>query len=248
MFKNQSHNISVDERIIFALDVPLSEAKFYVDTLGSHIQFFKIGLQLFLESAFSPKSTDNIMRYISERGYKIMVDLKFFDIPSTVIAAIDQVEKSCHRYNISFLTIGECPDYRILSHTKTYSIKILAVTVLTSVNHSSNTSDVVLQSATNAQNNGCHGVICSGLELPVLRQKLGNDFMLVVPGIRFKHDRIQGDDQKRTQTAGDVIQDGADHIVIGRPIYLSKNPVETVKRIKNDISQKLASTRGNINL
>ncbi|MBW1964239.1 MAG: orotidine-5'-phosphate decarboxylase [Deltaproteobacteria bacterium] len=219
-------NIPLNERIIFALDVDSKEeAKKWVDLLGNHINFYKVGLQLF---------------------HKVMVDLKFFDVPETVKLAIRQLRNR----NITFATVhGNDPILRAAVEEKN-GVKILSVTVLTSygeedmeeMGFSGTIEDLVFSRAKRALKLGCDGVISSGLEAPRLRDSLGDNFLIVTPGIRpGKNIEIPEDDQKRILTAQDAIINGADYVVVGRPIRKAKNPVAIVKSMQNEIQKGLTS-------
>ncbi|MBW1649442.1 MAG: orotidine-5'-phosphate decarboxylase [Deltaproteobacteria bacterium] len=233
----QHKDIPLNERIIFALDVnSKQEAEKWLNKLGDHIKFYKVGLQLFISEWFS------VIDIIAQRGCKVMCDLKLFDIPETVKLAVTGLKDK----NIEFLTVhGNDPIIRAAVEVKE-KMKILAVTVLTSFDEKDMVSmglkgsieDLVYKRAKRAIDIGCDGIISSGLEVPKLRQDLGDNFVVVTPGIRpGKNDY---DDQKRVATPAQVIKNGADYLVIGRAISRSKNPVDTVKQIQDDINNALS--------
>jgi len=210
-------NIPLNERIIFALDVDSKEeAKKWVDLLGNHINFYKVGLQLFMAEWFP------VIEMITKRGHKVMV----------------------------FATVhGNDPILRAAVEEKN-GVKILSVTVLTSygeedmeeMGFSGTIEDLVFSRAKRALKLGCDGVISSGLEAPRLRDSLGDNFLIVTPGIRpGKNIEIPEDDQKRILTAQDAIINGADYVVVGRPIRKAKNPVAIVKSMQNEIQKGLTS-------
>ena len=234
-------NIPLNERIIFALDVDSKEeAKKWVDLLGKQINFYKVGLQLFLAEWFP------VVEMITERGHKVMLDLKFYDIPETVKLALRQLKNR----NITFATVhGNDPILRAAVEERN-GIKILSVTVLTSygkedleeMGFSGTIKDLVFSRAKRALELGCDGVISSGLEAPRLREVLGDSFLIVTPGIRpGKNVEIPEDDQKRIVTAQDAIINGADYVVVGRPIRKSEDPVAVVESMQNEIQKGLES-------
>ncbi len=234
-------NIPLNERIIFALDVgSKEEAEKWVDLLGNHINFYKVGLQLFMAGWFPA------IEMITERGHKVMVDLKIFDVPETVKLALRQLKNR----NITFATVhGNDPILRAAVAEKN-GVKILSVTVLTSfgeedmeeMGFSGTIEDLVYHRAKRALRLGCDGVISSGLEVPRLRDAFGDNFLIVTPGIRpGKNVEIPEDDQKRIVTAQDAIINGADYVVVGRPISRAKDPIAVVKSMQSEIQKGLAS-------
>lgn len=234
--------IPLAERIIFALDVESPQvAKEWVLRLESHIKFYKVGLQLFLAGWFP------IVEWIASRNHKVMVDLKFFDVPETVKLAMLQLRGR----GITFATVhGNDPILRAAAAAKD-EVKLLAVTVLTSFGQEDmeeifggpvNVADLVYRRARRALALGCDGVVSSGLEVPRLRRELGDRFLVVTPGIRPGSNReIDLDDQKRIVTAGRAIANGADHIVVGRPISTASDPLRAVEAMQKEIVESLPS-------
>jgi orotidine-5'-phosphate decarboxylase len=170
--------IPLNERIIFALDVPShEEAMDLVEKLDNDIKFFKVGLQLFLAGWF--KTIDSIIA----RGNKVMVDLKFFDIPETVKLAVEQLKNR----KVTFATVHGNDPILKAAVTEKNGLKILAVTVLTSFGENDmrdmgmtgSIEDLVLLRSRKALEIGCDGVVSSALEAPVLRDELGNNFLIV---------------------------------------------------------------------
>ena len=239
------NDIPLNERVIFALDVAdAGEAKRLVDLLRGEIGFFKVGLQLFLAGGWP------MIDYITERGCKVMADLKFFDIPETVALAVEQLQN----HDIALATIhGNDPIIRAAVARKKDDMKLLAVTVLTSFDESDmrqlglrgTIADLVLLRAQKAIDLGCDGVVSSGLEVKSLRDNVGDSFIVVTPGIRpgINADVIGQDDQKRVATAKEAMENGADHVVIGRPIRDAKDPLAMARSIKEEIAQALAAKR-----
>ncbi|WP_035217063.1 orotidine-5'-phosphate decarboxylase [Desulfobulbus elongatus] len=234
------HDIPLNERIIFALDFSEPEkAREWVEMLDGKIKFFKVGLQLFLAGWWP------VIDHIVGRGNKVMVDLKFFDIPETVGLAVQQLANR----NVTFATIhGNDPIIRAAVRHKN-DLKILAVTVLTSFDESDmagmgftgTVEDLVLMRSHKAIALGCDGVVSSAREAGKLRGDIRRNFVIVTPGIRpgANIDTIQHDDQKRIATAREAIRNGADYVVIGRPISTSRDPLATVADIQREIGEAL---------
>ncbi len=236
--------IPLNERIIFALDFSdPEEAKRWVEKVDGKIKFFKVGLQLFLAGWWP------VIDHIAGRGNKVMVDLKFFDIPETVRLAVRQMKDR----DVTFATIhGNEPIIEAAVKEKN-DMKILAVTVLTSFDESDmremgftgSVEDLVYIRARKALALGCDGIVSSPLEAARLRSDFGSRFIIVTPGIRPGLNRdVEKDDQKRIATAKDAIINGADHVVIGRPISTSADPLSTIDSIQDEIRQALALSRG----
>ena len=232
-------DIPLNERIIFALDVnSKQEAEKWLDKLGDDIKFYKVGLQLFINGWFP------VIDMIVERGCKVMCDLKIFDVPETVKLAINGLKNR----NVDFVTVhGNDPILRAAVEVKE-GVKILSVTVLTSFDEEDMRSmglkgdiaDLVYKRAKRSLEIGCDGIVSSGLEVPRLRRDLGDNFAVVTPGIR-PGKNIPEDDQRRIATPYEAIKNGADYLVIGRPISRSANPIDTVKMIQDDIHKALAA-------
>ena len=234
-------DIPLKERIIFALDVDsTNEAKKWVELLGSHINFFKVGLQLFIAGWWEA------IDMITDRDHKVMCDLKIFDVPETVKLALRQLKNR----GVTFATVhGNDPILRAAVEEKNH-VKILSVTVLTSfgeedmeeMGFTGTIEDLVFNRAKRALEIGCDGVVSSGLEAPRLRDDLGDNFLIVTPGIRpGKNIEIPEDDQRRIITAQDAIINGADYVVVGRPISTAKDPIAIVESMQSEIQKGLAS-------
>jgi len=232
--------------IVFSLDVPTYEdAMGYVDQLKDHVGLFKVGLELFISEG------PPILTSIREAGGAgIFLDLKLHDIPATVQRAF----MAASRYRPHFVTV-HCDEggesLKQVAKTNPGGTKILAVTVLTSLDqtklrgmgfdgeYASNISALVLLRARLAKEAGCHGVVCSGLEVAGIKEELGPDFVTVTPGIRPMWSVVDRDDQKRIVTPADAVQRGADYVVIGRPIRDAPNPRDAAKRVADEIDQAL---------
>jgi len=208
-------DIPTQERLIFALDVPSTErAKELVTELGDSISFYKIGLELFMSGDYL-----KFVGWLKNKNKKVFVDLKFFDVPQTVASAVKQLSK----YGASFATIHGNDSIMKAAVSEKGDMKILAVTMLTSLDQADandlgfkvDIKDIVLSRAKRALEIGCDGVISSGIEAPDLRKTLGARFIIVTPGIR---PIANVDDQKRTVDVEEAFENGADYIVVGRPI------------------------------
>jgi orotidine-5'-phosphate decarboxylase len=228
-------NIPLNERIIVALDVETPEqAKEIVKKCESHVGFYKVGLQLFMSSWFET------VDWLVDRGHKVMLDLKFFDIPETVRLAVEQVNNR----GVAFVTIhGNDPIIQAAVSARG-NMKLLAVTVLTSFGEedmramgmSQSVEELVFFRARRALELGCDGVVSSGLEAEKMRNELGEKLFIVTPGIRpGLNIDDSADDQKRIVTAGMAIRNGADHVVVGRPITRADDPVTVIELMQQDI-------------
>lgn len=214
--------IPVDERLIIALDVPTAaEALELVDLLGGHGRFYKIGMELLTSGDFF-----DLLAKLHARGKKVFVDLKFFDVPATVASAV----RGLARHPATFCTIhGNDAMMRAAAEVKG-PLKLLAVTALTSLDQRDlddlgfqcDARALVLSRAKAALAAGCDGVVSSGLEVPDLREHVDRSLLVVCPGIRPVGNT--GDDQKRTVDVRQAFLNGADHIVVGRPIRAAADP------------------------
>lgn len=230
-------DIPLEERIIFALDVANPrEAIALVDRLAGRIRFFKVGLQLFFAGGWT------VVDYIVRKDCKVMLDLKLYDIPATVRLAVQQFADR----GITFTTVhgyGPVVEAALAADT---GIQILAVTVLTSfgseqvaeLQYQGSVDDLVLQRAETVLRLGCHGVVCSAREAALLRGQLGQEFAMVTPGIRPAG--ADANDQQRVATPGRAIADGADYLVIGRPIRDAADPDACIAAIQKEIATALA--------
>ena len=226
--------IPIRERLIFALDVPtVDEARRLVKKFGDSIRFYKLGLEIFMAGGYY-----EIIEELIQDGKKVFVDLKFFDVPNTVASAVRQLTK----YKPTFASVHGNDHILKAACEAKGDIKILAVTVLTSLDQSDidtlgfnvNIEELVYSRAERAIKLGCDGVISSGIEVPRLRNSLGKGVTIVVPGIR----PIQNnDDQKRTVDVEEAFENGADYIVIGRPIKDAENPKGAAENIQARIAK-----------
>ncbi len=236
--------IPLAERIIFALDVDTrADATRWVDLLGEHVRFYKVGLQLFLGAGFP------VIEMIRNRGHKVMVDLKLFDIPETVELAVRQLKDR----GAEFITVhGNEPILKAANRAKS-GAKVLAVTLLTSFDETDlrelglacDIPTFVLHRARKALGLGCDGVVSSGMEAAAIRGELGDRFLVVTPGIRPGANVMDNDDdQKRVASAYRAIRNGADHVVVGRPIRDAADPLAVIEAMQAEIARALKAEAG----
>ena len=232
--------------IVFPLDVPThDEAIRYVTLLKDHVGLFKVGLELFISQG---PDILKAIREISEA--KIFLDLKLHDIPATTNRAFT----AASQYGPEFVTV-HCDEgggiLRDVAENNPGNTKILAVTLLTSLNQKNLTnlgyaetyvddlSGLVLLKARLAKDAGCHGIVCSGHEVAMVRSELGPDLIVVTPGIRPAWSLVSQDDQKRVVTPQMAVNRGADYIVVGRPIRDAGDPADAAKKVAEEIEAGL---------
>lgn len=223
------------ERLILALDVPSPEQAWQLVTrLGSRVRFYKLGLELFMAGGYF-----ELIAALRSQGLRVFVDLKFFDVPQTVSSAVRQLAAR----GADFCTVHGNDAILQAACAAKEDLRVLAVTVLTSLDQGdmdalgfqTDISSLVLSRAQRALALGCDGVISSGLEAARLRSDLGEQLLIVVPGIRPVLNRPI-DDQKRTMDVEDAFRAGADHIVVGRPIHAAPDPCAAAEEIQNRIA------------
>jgi orotidine-5'-phosphate decarboxylase len=233
--------IPSQERLIMALDVPgVDEAKALVDTLGDAVGFYKIGLELFMAGDYF-----GLIQWLKGQGKRVFADLKFFDVPETVARAV----RALSRHGVEFATVhGNDAIMQAAAGAKGDHLKVLAVTVLTSLDQGDlqdlgfecDVRRLVLSRARRALALGCDGVISSGLEVPLLRQEVDEKLLVVSPGIRPVENR-PSDDQKRVVTVEQAFLNGADYIVVGRPIRDAADPKAEAERVQAQIRAVFAA-------
>ncbi|MCC6533918.1 MAG: orotidine-5'-phosphate decarboxylase [Burkholderiales bacterium] len=230
--------IAPRDRLIVPLDVADNAAALaLVEQLGEAVRFYKVGLELIIGGAFV-----DLVNALAARGKKVMLDGKFFDVPETVRAAVRQAGK----HQVTFVTVhGNDEMLRAAVAEKTPGMQILAVTVLTSLDDADlrdlgfhvDVRALVRSRAKRALDIGCDGVVSSGQEAEDLRLRLGNQFLIVTPGIRPVKNV---DDQKRTVDVEEAFQKGADYIVVGRPIRGAADPRAAAEAIQGRIAKIFA--------
>ena len=232
--------IPVRDRLIFAMDVPdCDRARQLADELGDAVTFYKIGLELMMSGGYF-----DLLDWLLERDKKVFCDLKFFDIPATVGSAVHQLKDR----GASFVTVhGNQSIMEAAAANKGDTLKVLAVTVLTSLDRGDlddlgfdcDVGELVLSRARRALEAGCDGVISSGLEVPRLRQSVDEKLLVVTPGIRPVDNKPAGD-QKRVVTVATAFGNGADYIVVGRPIRDADSPRDAAEAIQATIAAQVA--------
>ena len=230
-------NIVNKDRLIFALDVDdCKKAKNLVEELGDSVSFYKLGLELMMTDEYF-----ELMSWMLKKDKKIFADLKFFDIPATVGAAV----RSLKNRGASFVTVhGNQAIMESAAENKGDSLKVMAVTALTSLDRGDlndlgfdcDVSELVLSRAKRALEAGCDGVISSGIEAPLLRKHINEKLLVITPGIR-PVDNKPCEDQKRVVTVEKAFSNGADYIVIGRPIRDANNSRLAAENIQKSIDR-----------
>lgn len=238
----------VKDKIIVALDVPTKkEALAIVDELGDKVGAYKIGMQLY--NACGPE----IIEEVTKRKGRIFLDLKFHDIPNTVASAA-RVAANLGVYMFNVHACGGSTMMKAAADAlKEEAAKLgverpllIAVTVLTSMNEEELQGEVGISRSLNeqvaamaklAKDCGLDGVVASAKEIKLIREACGDDFLIVTPGIRPRD--AAADDQKRVKTPGEAVADGADYLVIGRPITKAADRTAAVANIVADIESAL---------
>ena len=225
-------DIKIEDRLIFALDVPeVSEAKKIVTELDDSVNFYKIGMELLMTGQYF-----ELLDWLIANDKKVFVDLKFFDVPETVGRTIARLSD----YGATFATIHGNQALMEKAVENKNSLKILAVTALTSLDRGDlddlgfdcNVKDLVISRAKRAFEAGCDGIVSSGLEVPYIREHIDNKLIAVTPGIRPV---ANDDDQKRVVDVATAFKSGSDYIVVGRPIKNAENRYEAATNIQNII-------------
>ena len=234
-----------DERLIVALDVDTKEkALSLVERLKAEVKIFKIGSELF--TSCGPKIADDVKR----NGCEVFLDLKFNDIPNTVArSAAAAVRSGVFMFNVHALggpdMMKKTADAAAEEAKKLKIVKpkVIAVTILTSMDENSlkkvgifdNMETQVLRLAKLAKDSGLDGVVASPAEVKMIRKNLGEDFLIVTPGVRPSW--AEKNDQKRIATPKEALDNGANFIVVGRPIIEADDPVEAAKKILKEIEK-----------
>ncbi len=229
--------LNAKDRLAVALDV--ADARSALDLtaqLGDAVTWLKVGMELYYSSG------NSLVTELRQRGYKVFLDLKLHDIPNTVAGGV----RSAACSGADMLTLhasgGRAMLQAAAAATDSHNLRLLAVTVLTSIDAaelnalgvSGSPADQVLRLARLAWDSGIRGLVCSAEEVAALRSELGPDAFLVVPGIRPVGAAV--DDQKRIATPQDAIRDGASMLVVGRPITKAPNPSAAAEDILAQIS------------
>jgi len=223
-----------DPKIIVALDYPDAAAALdLVVQLEPALCRLKVGMELF--TAAGPRLVEQLM----QRGFEIFLDLKFHDIPNTVAQAC----KAAAALGVWMVNVHALGGRRMMEAASeglsafSRAPKLIAVTVLTSMSQADLTglgimdspADLVLRLAKLAQDSGMDGVVCSAQEAALLRRQCGEEFCLVTPGIRLAN--AAADDQSRVMTPRIAMEQGADYLVIGRPVTLAADPLQALREM-----------------
>jgi len=223
------------------MDVPdCDRAQALADELGDAVTFYKIGLELMMSGGYF-----ELLNWLLEKNKKVFCDLKFFDIPATVGSAVRQLKDR----GASFVTVhGNQSIMEAAAENKGDTLKVLGVTVLTSLDRGDlddlgfdcDIGDLVLSRARRALEAGCDGVISSGLEVPKLREHIDPKLLVVTPGIRPVDNKPEGD-QKRVVSVDRAFANGADYIVVGRPIRDAGDPRAAAEAIQATIAAQVGA-------
>ena len=231
-----TNTVPTRERLIVALDVPDAKtAREFVTQLGDSAVFYKIGLELFMAGGYF-----ELLDWLVKQDKRVFVDLKFFDIPATVAAAVKQLSGM----GATYCTVHGNQSIMEAAAEAKGKLKVLAVTVLTSLDRGDlddlgfqvDVDKLVLSRAKRALEAGCDGVVSSGMEAAKLREFIDHRLLVVTPGIRPVENRPD-DDQKRAVTVEMAFQSGADHIVVGRPIRKAADPRAAAEAIQESIAK-----------
>jgi orotidine-5'-phosphate decarboxylase len=231
--------IPVNERLIMALDVPsIEQAQALVEELGDSVVFYKVGMELFMCGDYF-----GFIEWLKQRNKKVFVDLKFFDVPATVGRAIAALSQK----GVDLATIHGNDAIMEYAVKNKGDLKVLAVTALTSLDRGDlddlgfqcDVRELVLSRAKRALAIGCDGIVSSGLEVSMLREELDNKLLVITPGVRPVDNR-EDDDQKRVVTVEGAFQNGADYIVVGRPIRDAANRKAMAETMQAQIAAQFA--------
>ncbi|MCB1963189.1 MAG: orotidine-5'-phosphate decarboxylase [Rhodocyclaceae bacterium] len=227
--------IAPADRLIVALDVDNADAaRALVTTLGDSVGFYKIGMELFMAGGYF-----ELLDWLVAQRKKVFVDLKFFDVPETVRSAI----RALSTRGATLATIHGNQSIMEAAVKDKGALKVLAVTALTSLDQGDlddlgfqcSVEQLVLSRARRALETGIDGIVSSGLEAPMIRRELGDRLLVVTPGIRPVENK-PADDQKRTVDVAQALRNGADYIVVGRPIRNAADPRRAAQDIQHTIA------------
>ena len=231
-------NTNHDPKIVIALDYAnTQDALQFAEQLDPAICRLKVGKELF--TAAGPKLVEALIA----KGFGVFLDLKFHDIPTTVAKACE----AASRLGVWMLNVHASGGSAMMEAAREgvecsgQKPILIAVTVLTSMNQEmlnevgvvGSVSDQVLKLTSLTQKSGLDGIVCSAQEAPMIRKALGDKFCLVTPGVRPADAAL--DDQSRVVTPSQALALGSSYLVIGRPITKSKNPLETLIKIHEEI-------------
>lgn len=254
--RGSSAREAVRSRLVVALDVATAdEAESLVAALRDEVGVFKVGKQLFLHGG------PQVVRAIRDRGGEVFLDLKFHDIPRTVArAGIEATRLGVKMFTVHASGSLEMMRVTVSEVQKTCRKeglrrpKILAVTVLTSLSRDdlqrvgvrSGVESQVVRLASLAHEAGMDGVVASPHEVGPIRKACGRGFLIVTPGVRPR--QAEWGDQKRVMTPGEAIRNGADYLVVGRPILDAPDPAAAARDIVADMERAFAARGGRLRL
>ena len=228
-----------DQRLIAALDFhTMEDVRSFVEQLGDTVSFYKVGMELFYSVG------GEVVSYLKQQHKQVFLDLKLHDIPNTVAEGLC----SLMRLGADILNVHASGGYtmmktaaeRVKQEAQRLGIeppKLIAITVLTSINQEDwdgvgqtlPIKDAVVRLAKLAKSAGLDGVVASPQEAALIREACGEEFLIVTPGVRPAGSAVN--DQSRIATPSSALQNGASHLVVGRPIRLAENPAEAAKKI-----------------
>ncbi|HOK04372.1 MAG TPA: orotidine-5'-phosphate decarboxylase [Victivallales bacterium] len=229
--------------LIIALDMEnLDDCKSLCDKLENTVRWYKIGSVLFTK--YGPPC----INFLKKKEKKVFLDLKYHDIPNTVKEAV----KNAMNMGVDMLNIHASGGVNMMkaaveeAKTRNPEAIVIAVTVLTSFDQSSfsnamnrnddyKISEHVIHLAKISYQSGIDGVVCSSHEISMIKKQFGKAFLTVVPGIRPSWE-LSKDDQKRIMSPAQAVKEGADYLVVGRPIIKSNNPAESALKIISEFS------------
>lgn len=233
--------MNIKDRLIIALDYSnMEDAKNIVEILGETVSFYKVGLELFLNSK------GEMVEYLTQKGKKVFLDLKFHDIPNTTtMASLFAAKQDVFMFNVH-ASGGRAMMESLVKRVKEINPEILsiAVTVLTSFSEEGlketfkselTLKELALNLAKLTKEAGMDGIVCSPWEAKAIKELCGENFKTVCPGVRPKWS--VANDQERIMTPKDAILSGCDYLVVGRPITKNENPVEATKKVLAEIEE-----------
>ncbi len=232
----------MDKKIIVALDISTKkEMVNIVEEIGDLISIYKVGAQLFLNLG------NDAIKFLKDKGKKVFLDLKFHDIPNTVSRAVE----ASVNLGVDMLTLHSLGGFEMMESAQKMvwekgrgnKIKIFAVTILTSLDEAflrdvmgvmkRSLREEVLHLAVLAKSAGLNGVVASPYEVKDIKEKCGQDFLVLTPGVR--PEGYSAEDQVRVKTPKEALKDGADYIILGRPIIFAGDRKKAVESIIEEI-------------
>ncbi len=231
------------DKLIVALDFPtLQDAKACVDACGEEVTYYKVGMELYYAAG------NEMISFLKQKQKKVFLDLKLQDIPNTVSRAVRVLTRlgvdMINVHAVGGLKMMQAAKQSMREEAQALGIaapKLIAVTILTSMdetefsalNYRTSVAEQVVSLAKLAKQAGLDGVVASAQEAKKIRQACGSDFLIVTPGVRPAGAATQ--DQSRITTPATAIQNGADYLVVGRPITQAANPQDAARNIQQEI-------------